>query len=375
MTGPRILFLLQHHPADVSGGAEMQAWMLAREFVKRGWDTHYASERAAPPSSAVQDGVELHSLPVEYSPWNGNRTAIRALLRQLNPRVLYTRVFNPTSGWAIAEAPPETLSIWAAASRNDGKPWPYLAQGWRLHSPFEFIRKAPLHLRWNAISRKARHGAKLVLAQLNDQRADFLKLGIEAHVVRNSLPIPPEAELQTHEGVPMFLWADTIKSLKRPEIFLKLAVCCKDLPAKFCMIGRVIDAEYQGMIDQTARRAPNFRYEGFVPQSQVDTYFREAHVHVKTSLPIEGMPNTFIQSWSHGVPVASLQVDSDRMIQVQAVGTFAHTPDELERDVRKLAADRELRRKLGANARAFAIREFDLERNVDTLEMLIRERL
>ncbi len=353
----------------------MQAWMLAREFALRGWEVHYASESDKPAHREIQDGVRLHTLPEKHSAWTENRAAIGALIRELRPRVLYTRIFNPTSGWAVAEAPPGTLTIWAAASRHDGKPWPFLTQGWRLNTPFQFLRRAPLHLWWNVIARKARKGAKIVLAQLEEQRADLKKLGIDSTLVRNSFPVPTESELQSHEGTPVILWADSIKSLKRPELFLKLAERCGNLPVNFRMIGRVVDARYVSMIERTSRVASNFRFDGFVSPKEVNEVFREAHIHVKTSLPIEGMPNTFVQAWMYGLPVASLQVDSDHLIRDHELGTVAESLEQLEHNVRELAVNAELRRKLGANARRFAVNEFDLKKNADKIEALIRERL
>jgi glycosyltransferase involved in cell wall biosynthesis len=362
---------MQYHHTRFVGGAETQAWLLAGEFKQRGWDVHYVSATEIPRLERSVEEITLHSLPDALSAWTGERTALHVLLKTLQPDVIYTRTFEPYTLCGVLAAPSSALTIWAAGSRHDGKPWPYLHMAWRYESPWNFLKRAPRHLYYNSIARRGRKQSKLVLCQTAEQQADLAKLRIQAILVRNVHTWVDQTYVQNHQGRPVVLWADSIKRLKRPEKFLELARRCADLDAEFLMIGRIYDLEYEAQIKQTAQQAPNFRYGGAIPAAQVEDYFRRAHLHVKTSLPIEGFPNTYVQSWLYGVPVAALDVDPDGLLVKHDMGRVARTSSELEQTVRELMTNSALRRELGAHARAFATHEFDLATNVTRMLTLI----
>jgi len=368
---PRILFIIQHHFSRLTGGTEMQVWMLACELARRGWDVHYASEMNRVPEPPVLDGVTLHGLPENPSYWRGNRRPLRDLMHALAPHVIYTRMFTPYLGYMVMDAPPGAFTVWSAASAYDVRAWPYLSWGLATNPGFVFLRRAPVHLFWNFLARRGRKHVQLALAQHRDQQRALARLGVRAEILRNSHAPVPENEVQSHEGKPVVLWADSVKLIKRPELFIELARRCRDLPAEFLMIGRVLDENYQPQVEAAVRDLPNFRYGGFVPLSEVEQVFGRAHLHVKTSLPLEGFPNTFIQAWLHGVPVAALQNDPEGLLNEHKLGVFAASLDELEQAVRDLIHHPEKRREIGARARAFALREFDLQHNVDTFESLL----
>jgi len=352
----------------------MQAWMTGEELLHRGWDVHYASEMNDVPQPNVVDGITLHGLPEHPSYWKGNRKPLRKLMHELQPDVIYTRVFDPYVGHVVMEKPPGAFVIWNMASGNDGKPWPFLVHGWRTQPGFSYFKRFPVMVYANYIARQGRRGADLILAQQRDQQNDLARIGLSSEIVRNSHKPVPEEEVQTHDGEPLILWADSIKDIKRPEIFLELVRRCKDLPATFLMLGRILHENYRSLVDQAVRDLPNFRYGGFIPLNEVETYFRQAHMHMKTSLPIEGFPNTFIQSWLHGIPIVSYQGDPESLLRDGGLGVRADSIDELEKAVRELVNNSAKRREIGARARAFAVREFDLKNNVDKLERLLSER-
>jgi glycosyltransferase involved in cell wall biosynthesis len=368
---PRFLFVIQYHFTRFTGGTEMQAWMLAGELARRGWDVHYASEMNNVPQPPVLDSITLHGLPENPSYWRGNRRPLRDLMQELRPDVIYTRIFSQYLGYAVMDAPPGAFTVWSTASGQDGRAWPYLAHGPLSHPGLLFVRRMPVYLWHNYLARKGRRRAQLVLAQQRDQQRDLARLGVRAEILRNSHPPVPEDDVRRHEGKPVVLWADSIKLIKRPELFIELARRCRDLPAEFLMIGGMAHENYRPQVEAAARELPNFRYGGFVPLSEVERVFAGAHLHVKTSLPIEGFPNTFVQAWLHGVPVVSYENDPEGLLNERRLGVCAASLDELEQAVRDLVNHPEKRREIGALARAFALAEFDLQRNVDRFEALL----
>jgi glycosyltransferase involved in cell wall biosynthesis len=90
---------------------------------------------------------------------------------------------------------------------------------------------------------------------------------------------------------------------------------------------------------------------------------------VNTSLA-EGFPNTFIQAWMRGMPVASLHVNPDDVLEREQVGFCAGTPEQLAATVRRLMTDDSLREAYGARAREYAIETHSL-RNVGRLTSII----
>ena len=368
---PRFVIVLQYHHARYTGGAEIQAWMLATELVRRGWDVHYASETLERTKPTLIDGVTLHSLPVPDSYLRGNREPVAKLLHELQPNVVYTRIFDPYVGWVAAGAPPETFHIWSTASLFDGRAWPIIHSGRRGMSWLDFLRRLPVYLYWDAIARKGRRRANLVLAIKRELQQDLARIGIQAELLHNSHPPVPESDVQNHQGEPVVLWADSIKPLKRPEAYLELARRCRDLSVQFVMLGRVYSTAYQKMIDEATRELPRFRYDGFIPMDQIDSFFRAAHLHVKTSLPMEGFGNTLMQAWLHGVPAVTLEIDFEDRLMNGELGKCARSMDELETAVREMVNHPDQRRTIGAHARDFAVREFDLQINIDRLEAML----
>ena len=371
---PRFLFVIQHHISRVTGGTEMQAWMLAAELARRGWDVHYASEMNDVPVPAVLESVTLHGLPENPDYWRGNREPLRRLMERLRPDVIYTRVFSRYLGYAVMDAPPGAFTVWSTAARYDGYAWPYLAYGLRGTRGLSFFRRLPVHLYHNHLARFGRKHAHLILAQQSEQQRDLARLGIPSEILRNShLPVP-ENNLQRHESPPVVLWVDTVKQWKRPEVFIELARRCQDVSAEFLMIGRIEHDHYKKLLAAAARDLSNFRYGGFVPPAQVPEVFRRAHLHVKTSQPLEGFPNTFVEAWLHGVPVVSLETDPEGFLNEQHLGACLPSVDAMEQTIRHLLSHPDRRREIGLRARQFAEREFDLKNNVDRFERLLAAR-
>jgi glycosyltransferase involved in cell wall biosynthesis len=128
------------------------------------------------------------------------------------------------------------------------------------------------------------------------------------------------------------LWVGTLRAGKRPELFLELAA---RLPhRRFVMVGGPDPKEaalFERMRREAARYA-NLEFTGFLPLAQVETRFDGARVLVNTSR-YEGMPNTFLQAWSRGVPTVAT-VDVGTPVHRQ----FGDLPDGV-REIEALFAD------------------------------------
>jgi len=370
----RILFVTRYHHLRYTGGAELQCWLLAREFQRRGWEAHYVSENDRTDAPHELDGVKLHYLPESPKWLDGNRKQFEKIVAEIRPDVVYNRVFSYYTWLAMSRAPRGTVKIWAAAASSDATVFGSFSELYRSKSFRQLSVLVPQLVYTRYFAAKGVRSADVRLAQHYEQQRALSRAGVETLVIRNSFAPVPDSEVQNHTGRPVVLWVGSVKVWKQPEKFIELARRCKDLCADFIIAGEVYEQEYRSLLDKAAKELPNFKYAGFVPLAEIDRHFSAAHIHVKTSLPLEGFPNTFVQAWLRGVPVVSLGVDPDRLLSRNGFGFAVGSMDELEQRVRELLESPELRREIGGCAREFAQKEFDLQANVDKLEELIREK-
>jgi len=128
------------------------------------------------------------------------------------------------------------------------------------------------------------------------------------------------------------LWVSTIRDGKRPERFLELAA---RLPhRRFVMVGGPCGGQEElfERLRRDAARLGNVELTGFLPLAQVEAWLDRARVLVNTS-DYEGMPNTFLQAWSHGVPTLAT-VDVEAAVHRRFVGI-----DDGAREVEALFED------------------------------------
>lgn len=347
--------------------------MLAREFRRRGWDVHYVSDNERPDAPSELDGVRLHYMP-EIGTWiAGNEKELQAIVKSVNPDVIYNRVFGYYTALSTEFAPRNAVTMWAAAGQHDGEVTTTLGEIWKTKTLKQFVALVPRTLKIRYQARRGALRAKIHLAQSNEQMKRLSRQGFQPQLVRNSLAAAEDIATQTHEGKPLVLWVGSVKQWKRPELFFELARRCNDLNCEFVMAGERHDAQSTASLEKAERELTNFRYAGFVPPESVGKLYDKAHVLVSTSRA-EGFPNTFTQVWLRGIPVLSLDVDPDGLLSTGGLGAHATDMNGLEQKLRDFLADPELRRQIGRRAQEFAKKEFDLQANVDKLEELIREK-
>jgi glycosyltransferase involved in cell wall biosynthesis len=151
-----------------------------------------------------------------------------------------------------------------------------------------------------------------------------------------------------------------IKPWKRPEAFLALADALRDLTdVRFVMIGAnstgAGEQSWARTVMERIRDTPNVQYLGGRSQAEVNQLLARSHLFVNTSR-YEGFPNTFIQAWMREVPVVSLHVDPDRLLQKHEIGIFCEDDGtRLAHAVRSLIADPALRARYATRARDYAM--------------------
>ena len=205
-------------------------------------------------------------------------------------------------------------------------------------------------------------GIDQAVFQTDEQAATGTRnFGIPGRVIPTFLPDAATSRPDGPRDIDV-LWVGGCDANKRPELLLDLA---ESLPeARFVMISapRTDRRQYE-QVRARAARLPNVEHLGFVLEedssepfwNQIAPYHRRARLLVSTSR-LEGFPNVFLEAWSAGAPVVSLNVDPDGIIQRHALGCRSGTMEQLTADVAGLLDSEARREALAANGRAYVAR-------------------
>jgi glycosyltransferase involved in cell wall biosynthesis len=282
------------------GGAEVQQSLLARLLAAKGYRVSMICLDYGQPHRASIDGVTVHKafrpdagLPVLRFV-HPRLTSMRRALLEADADIYYCRA---TSVW---------VGFLAHFCRRHGKRSIYAAA-----SDMDFIAGEGGQIRYARDRCLYRWGVARVdriVAQNQAQRLSCrARYGREAFVIPSCYE-PPAHAASARAPRDTVLWVGTIRAGKRPELFLQLAA---RLPQRrFVMVGgpdRSEAAFFERLRSQAAGLA-NVEFTGFLPFAQAERRFDDARVFVNTS-EYEGMPNTFLQAWSRGIPtVATVDV-------------------------------------------------------------------
>lgn len=119
------------------------------------------------------------------------------------------------------------------------------------------------------------------------------------------------------------LWVGRATAVKRPELFIELA---KLLPNEsFVMVTSDHDLERFKNLEKNAPK--NMEIHKNIPFSFIDNYFKRAKLFVNTSIS-EGFPVTFLHAGKFAVPVYTLGVDPNGILNEKGGGkVFEHLTD------------------------------------------------
>ncbi len=193
-----------------------------------------------------------------------------------------------------------------------------------------------------------------------DEQAELCRARFARHpiVIRSvAEPAPPSPP-----GAEQFLWIGRLAPVKNPMAFVDLAAALPE--ARLTMVCVPNDHDPPGVADELARRAaelPNLELLGPQPRSVMLERIARAVAVVSTS-HYEGMPNTFLEGWSRGVPALTLHHDPDGVILRERIGSYAGgDASALAEHARALWAARDGDPELHERCRAYVLREHSPE--------------
>ncbi len=333
----------------VSGGAELQAALMARELVRRGHEALLICGDHGQPDHRNLQGVRARLGGAFQT--GGLADTLRALPRTFR---------------VLAEERPDITFIYGWTSWLFFLLWPR----WRGHTRLgftcmldtevngEFRRENPLR---GALFEHGMRKADVRYAITEYEVDCFTKMGLDCTLYR-PLIMPRTQPLSGAKDLD-FLWIARCQPIKRPHLFLDLA---EALPAARCaMIAPNENAALWESVRARAAALPNVQFLERVPYHEVQAWYDRAHVFVNTST-WEGFANAFIQAGQGEAAILSLAVNTDGLLTRFHAGVCAEGDlRQFFEAARTLLGDPAQRRALQLGAARFVAEWHDNERNVE----------
>ena len=345
------------------GGVERQTSLMARWLASRGHHPSLVTWDEGQPDGVLVDGVRVvklcareAGLPVLrflHPRW----TSLNRALARANAGIYYHNCSEYVTG---------QVALWA---RRHGRRFVFSTA----HDEDTDPRLRHLSLRERVLYRYGLRHADRIIAQTRTQQSRLKEhFGRESVVIPMPCPGPgPEETLArpARPGAGRVLWIGRVCEQKRPHLLLELARACPDVG--FDLVGPADTSPYTRAVLEAVRSTPNVRVRGAVPRPKVPALYLAASCLVCTSRD-EGFPNTFLEAWSHGLPVVST-FDPDGLIAERGLGGAAADVAELAAGIRHLLLSPEEWRGASERARRHYLDNHTIEGAMSRFEAVFLE--
>jgi glycosyltransferase involved in cell wall biosynthesis len=344
-----------------AGGVERQTAMLAKWLAARGHDVSLIVWDEGQPADTTIDGVRVMAVCRRDEGLRGMRffhprwTRLTKALRAADAEVYYHN---------CAEAITGQVALWC---RRNERGFVY-----SVASDPECDRRLPAlrHARERLLFRYGLRHADRIIVQTGAQRA-ALRAGfrLDGTPLPMPCPGPVDESYRTPDPFgrrpPRFVWVGRVSAEKRLGWLVDIAGSVPD--ALFDIAGTSSPGDRSAILPLArASAAPNVMVLGKVPRTDMPGVYRDAAALVCTSA-YEGFPNTFLEAWSHGVPVIST-IDPDGLIARYGLGMVAETREGLAAAVRTCLQSRESWLEMSSRAREYYVTHHTPERVLPLFE-------
>ena len=345
------------------GGVERQTSLMAKWFAEKGHKVSLLTWVEGNASDEVIDGVHVIKICRQDSGLPGIRfftprwTGLISAMKRANADVYYQNCGEYVTG---------QVAMWCKANNKK-----FL---YSLASDADADVTLPVMKKWRerVLYRYGLNNADQILAQTEQQRT-LLKSGFSLESIVMPMPCPDKSEgksAQFSDENFTVLWAARIHVCKRLELLLEVA---SELPKVNFVVGGspANEDEYYQMLFAKMSHLKNVTYLGMVAREEMPALYRASSLFCCTS-EYEGFPNTFLEAWSHGLPIVST-FDPDHLIRERQLGFDAVTKDDLVLGIKKLCSDQLLWQQYSDNARAYYQENHSVEQVMERFEAIFTE--
>jgi glycosyltransferase involved in cell wall biosynthesis len=204
-----------------------------------------------------------------------------------------------------------------------------------------------------------RNASRLIVQTSTQREMMRTNFSVEALVI----PMPCEKAnppLQTSRARPpssRVLWVARVCPQKRPDRLVEVARMLPRL--HFDLVGPHYPDAMSARAVKEAGELPNITVHGRLQRHEVANLYRGAACLISTS-DYEGFPNTFLEAWSHALPIVST-FDPDGLISSRQLGIIAHDAAGLAESVQSMLASDGLYAKLSASALSYYLENHTVE--------------
>jgi glycosyltransferase involved in cell wall biosynthesis len=323
--------------------------LLAKWLAQKHYEVTLLTWDEGGPSVEIIDGVRVIKIARQSAGLKGLRffhkwTSLVKAMRQANCDVYYHHGAECVTG---------QMALWCA---SNGRPFVfYSANDTDCQANLPEFRTP-----WDrALYRCGLRRATVRITQTEAQRATLKKdFDLDSIVLRYPCYDPKRP------GLPLsappsnrVLWIARVCRQKRPDRLLDLAERCPEL--EFDLVGPLYSDDYSQSVSQRARRMPNVTLHGPASRNQVPAFYMNAACLCCTS-DYEGFPNTFLEAWSHGLPIIST-FDPESLIEKKQLGIVVGNVTEMQAALQSLLKSPLLYRTLSQNAYSYFLENHTCE--------------
>lgn len=221
-----------------------------------------------------------------------------------------------------------------------------------------------------------RNASKIIVQTQTQQAMLESGFGLSSTVIPMPCPTPqkPESENVNEPVVRAgtVLWIGRISKEKQLELLLDVAETLPDI--QFVVAGKPkqTDDYVKHLLDR-AQTLDNVKMLGMVPRKKMDDLYSQASLLCCTS-HYEGFPNTFLEAWSHGLPVIST-VDPDGVINRYGLGVTADQREKIADAINALFGSQEMLQTYSTNARSYFEKYHTLDSSMEKFDEVFMQAL